>query len=165
MRQFNSRSLPESADKSFNFNKLPSISIFPKDEKDWRIDWFGDIAFPNRLTRRTQPSVLVHLSRVIDDRYNDDPSVLLSPDATTPAKFQRKVWISVGTMPMLGVGDVWRNGKLVARPDYEIEYFLNLHIDRLTTHLIKAGLNLDYIRRWRGSGGRVSGVKGLGAVG
>jgi hypothetical protein len=143
VRKINSVTSTNLDNNSINFKHLPTISALPKDGKNWRIDWFGEIAFPNRLIRRTQPSVLVHLSRVIDDRYQDDPSVLLSPEATTPAKFQRKVWISVGTMPMLRIGDIWCNGKLAVRPEYEIEYFLNLHIDRSTTHLIKAGLNLD----------------------
>lgn len=143
MRQFNSHPLPESTDKSFNFNNLPTISAFPKDEKNWRIDWFGEIAFPNRLIRRKQSSVLVHLSRVISDRYEEDPTVLLSPASTSPARFQRKIWISVGTLPMLRIGDIWRNGQLVSQPDYELEEFPNILINRDTTHLVKAGLNLN----------------------
>lgn len=143
MRQFNSHPLPESTEKSFNFNNLPTISAFPKDEKNWRIDWFGEIAFPNRLIRRKQPSVLVHLSRVISDRYEEDPTVLLSPESTSPARFQRKVWISIGTLPMLRVGDIWRNGQLVSQPNYELEEFPNILINRDTTHLVKAGLNLN----------------------
>lgn len=143
MRQFNSHSLPTSTDKSFNFNNLPTISAFPKDEKNWRIDWFGEIAFPNRFIRRKQPSVLVHLSRIISDRYDEDPTVLLSPESTSPARFQRKIWISVGTLPMLRIGDIWRNGQLVSQPDYELEKFPSTLINRDTTHLVKAGLNLN----------------------
>lgn len=126
-----------------NFKQLPSISAFPKDEKIWRIDWFGEVAFPNRLIRRKQPSVLVHLSRIQDDRFLDDSAVQLSPQATSPARFQRKVWVSVGTLPLLRVGDLWQNGQLIAEPDYEPEEFPNIQIDRATTYLVKAGLNLD----------------------
>lgn len=115
----------------------------PKGENSWRIDWFGDLAFPNRSIRRTQPSLFLHLSRVLDNNYRDDPSVLLSPDSTTPAKFQRKAWVSVGTLPLLRIGDIWRDGKLEARPDYQLESFADLHIDKATSHLVKAGLNLD----------------------
>lgn len=133
----------ENLENRFNNNNLPTISAFPKDEKNWRIDWFGEIAFPNRLIRRRQPSVLVHLSRVISDRYEENPIVLLSPDSTSPARFQRKVWISIGTLPMLRIGDIWRNGQLVSQPDYELEEFPNILINRDTTHLVKAGLNLN----------------------
>jgi hypothetical protein len=119
-------------------NDLPSLSAFPKGGDFWRIDWFGDFAFPNRMIRRTQPSILVHLSRVTDDRYPDDPSVLLSPNSTGPAKFQRKAWVSVGTLPLLRIGDIWRDGKLVHQPDYQLESFPDLQIDRDTTHLVKA---------------------------
>jgi hypothetical protein len=97
-----------------NNNDLPPIYAFPKGENSWRIDWFGDLAFPNRLIRRKQPSLLLHLSRVLDSNYRDDPSVLLSPASTTPAKFQRKIWVSVGTLPRLRIGDIWRNGRLEA---------------------------------------------------
>ena len=124
-------------------NGLPSISALPKGENSWRIDWFGDLAFPNRSIRRTQPSLFLHLSCVLDGNFRDDPSVLLSPNSTTPAKFQRKAWVSVGTLPLLRIGDIWRDGRLEARPDYQMESFADLHIDKTTTHLVKAGLNLD----------------------
>jgi hypothetical protein len=124
-------------------NDLPSISAFPKDGKSWRIDWFGELAFPNRSIRRTQPSLLVHLSRVVDTTFREDPSVLLFPDSTSPAKYQRKIWASVGTLPLLRIGDIWRDGKLEASPDYQLESFADLQVDDRTVHLIKAGLNLD----------------------
>lgn len=124
-------------------NDLPSISALPQDGKSWRIDWFGDLAFPNRSIRRTQPSLLVHLSRVLNTSFREDSSVLLSPVSTSPAKFQRKVWISAGTLPLLRIGDIWRDGKLEVSPDYQLETFTDLRIDDTTVSLIKAGLNLD----------------------
>lgn len=95
------------------------------------------------MVRRKQPSLLLHLSRVLNNNFHDEPSVLLSPDSTTPARQQRKAWVSVGTLPLLRIGDIWRDGKLEARPDYELESFPSLQIDKTTTHLVKAGLNLD----------------------
>lgn len=44
---------------------------------------------------------------------------------------------------MLRVGDIWRNGELEARPDYQLESFSDLEISSTTSTLIKAGLNLD----------------------
>ncbi|MES2041615.1 MAG: hypothetical protein V4495_27680 [Pseudomonadota bacterium] len=41
------------------------------------------------------------------------------------------------------IGDLWLNGQLKAQPDYELEEFQNIEIDRDSAHLIKAGLNLD----------------------
>jgi hypothetical protein len=101
------------------------IAALPADGHGWRIDWFGEIAFPNRMIRRKQPSVLLHLSRVIDERYREDHSVLLNPESTFVAK-QRKVWVSVGTLPLLRIGDIWRDGLLETTPDYEFETFPNL---------------------------------------
>jgi hypothetical protein len=128
--------------KSFNNNHLPSIFAFPKDENFWRIDWFGEVAFPNRLLRRTQPSVLVHLSRVLNTSFQENPALLLTPDSTSASR-QRKVWVSVGTLPLLRIGDIWHNGQLAAAPDYELEQFLDLEINSQTAILVKAGLNLE----------------------
>jgi hypothetical protein len=124
-------------------SEAPRISVFPKDKTNWRIDWFGDIAFPNRLVRRKQPSVLVHLSRVTDNRFLSDPSVLLSPQRTRSAQFQKRVWVSVGTLALLRIGDIWCDGQLVLRHDYELEKFDNVQISKDSTSLVKAGLKLD----------------------
>lgn len=130
--------------KNTNFsNESPRIAVFPKDQTPWRIDWFGDISFPDRSVRRMQPSVFIHLSRVTDSRFHDDPDVLLSAHSTVSPNFQRRVWISVGTLPLLRIGDIWRDGQLDIRPDYELEEFTDIQIDQSTTTLIKAGLNLD----------------------
>lgn len=127
-----------------NFSNEPiRISAFPSGLTPWRIDWFGDIAFPDRSVRRKQPSVFLHLSRVTDSRFRDDPAVLLSAHSTAPPNFQRRVWVSVGTLPLLRIGDIWRDGQLDVRPDYELEEFTDIQIDQSTTTLIKAGLNLD----------------------
>lgn len=143
MRNFNS-AISGIGAKNVNFpSEAPRISVFPKDQTDWRIDWFGDIAFPNRLVRRKQPSVLVHLSRVIDNRFLSDPSTLLSPQCTRSAQFQKRVWVSVGTLTLLRIGDIWRDGQLVLRPDYELEKFDSVQISKDSTSLVKAGLNLD----------------------
>jgi hypothetical protein len=142
MRQINLSSSEGNSQNTFNNNNLPSIFAFPKDENFWRVDWFGDIAFPNRLLRRTQPSVLLHLSRVLDTSFRENPVVLLSPESTFASK-QRKVWVSVGTLPLLSIGDIWRNGQLEMRPDSELEHFPDLDINSETAVLIKAGLNLE----------------------
>ena len=78
-----------------------TISALPKGAECWRIDWFGDIAFPNRTIRRSQPSVFLHLSRLTDPRYLHEPERLLAPDSTSALKFQRRTWISIGTLPLL----------------------------------------------------------------
>jgi hypothetical protein len=143
VRKFNSAISGNDAENVNSPSEAPRISVFPKDQTNWRIDWFGDISFPNRLVRRKQPSVLVHLSRVIDDRFLSDPSVLLSPQCTKAAQFQKRVWVSVGTLALLRIGDIWRDGQLVLRPDYELESFKNVQIGKDSTSLVKAGLNLN----------------------
>lgn len=72
-----------------------------------------------------------------------EPSVLLSPQCTSAAKLQRRVWVSVGTLALVRIGDIWRHGQLALRPDYELEEFAGVQIDQDSTAIVKAGLNLN----------------------
>ena len=120
------------------------IAAFPQGSALWRVDWFGDVAFPDRSIRRKQPSVFLHLSRVTEDHLSgDNPAALLSPNFTAPARFQKRIWVSVGTLPVLRIGDLWRDGTLFKKPDYQLECFRDLQINSTSTTLIKAGLNLE----------------------
>lgn len=118
--------------------QTPSISVFPKGL--WRIDWIGDLAFPDRTIRRKQCSVFVHLSRLKSEAVLEEPHLLLHPDCTDRTEFQKKVWVSVGALSLLRVGDIWRNGTLEVQPDYEQETFTDVQVNSSTTQLLKAGL-------------------------
>lgn len=119
------------------------IAAFPAGRDIWRIDWFGPIAFPDRMVRRRHPSVLVHLSKVVDPQALVDPTVLLRPDSTLPADRQTKRWVSVGTTMLLRIGDLWQDQTLVARPGYEQAMFDEVLIDRETVNIVKAGSSFD----------------------
>ncbi len=119
----------------------PAIQAFPKGPDAWRIDWFGNVAFPDRMARRKQPSIFVQFSRVVDSACLSEPESLLDPKSTDNAQYQRGSWVSVGTLPLLRIGDIWQDQRLLMRPDYQLERFADLHIDGTTTKLIKAGLN------------------------
>lgn len=119
------------------------IAAFPKDDAFWRVDWFGEVAFPDRYTRRTHPSVQIYLSQVIDLNFRDDPAVLLQPHSTAPAKSQTRIWVSVGTLVILRIGDIWHRQTLFMSPEYTRDTFKKLSISRTTTDFIKAGLNPD----------------------
>jgi hypothetical protein len=77
------------------------------------------------------------MSRVIVDNYRNDPGILLRSWATT--ENQRSCWISVGTLVILRVGDIWRNQQLELRPDYELETFEAVQVGPATTQIVKAG--------------------------
>ena len=119
------------------------VAAFPKDDAFWRVDWFGEVAYPDRYTRRTHPSVLVYLSKVTDLSFQANPSVLLNPHSTSPAKAQTRIWVSVGTLMVLRIGDIWHRQTLFMSPDYCRETFKKLSVGRNTTDFIKAGLNPD----------------------
>ena len=90
-----------------------------------------------------QPSVLVYLSKVTDLSFKDDPSVLLSPQSTALVKDQTRRWVSVGTLVILKVGDIWHNQSLYLSPDYESETFSRIKISGEFVDLVKAGLSPD----------------------
>lgn len=123
-------------------NKAPRIRAFPEGQDLWRIDWFGLIAFPDRRLQARHPSVLVALSLVVAPDALEHPSVLLQPDATLSRR-QIKRWVSVGTMMLLRIGDLWRDQRLVVSPPYQTETFDDLKVGRDTSELIKAGLSLE----------------------
>jgi len=136
-----SRSVSRS--KSTDNTKDIRIAAFPNDANFWRIDWFGEIDYPDRSLRGTQPSVLVYLSRVTDLSFIDNPSVLLSPQSTTLAKIQMRRWVSVGTLVLLKVGDIWHKKSFFLSPDYELETFSRVSTYSSHIDLIKSGLNLN----------------------
>lgn len=35
----------------------PNLTFFPKDGNTWRVDWYGDVSFPDRRQSYKQPSV------------------------------------------------------------------------------------------------------------
>jgi hypothetical protein len=109
------------------------------DGSRWRIDWFGQVYYPDRTQRSTQPSVVVHLSKL---RGNPStPADWLSPNVTEADQHTQS--ISIGALPHFAVGDTWLDGRREPSPDYELETFTDLVIDSSTTSIIKAGLNPD----------------------
>ena len=89
------------------------IRAFPPGDDLWRIDWFGEIKFPDRLTRNRQPSVCVHLSPV---------------ETVAPIHLQTSCWVSVGTLILLRIGDLWRNQRYVASSPPRVTTFADLTI-------------------------------------
>ena len=120
-----------------------SLKCAPDDNAFWRIDWFGEVTYPDRYERRTHPSVTVYLSKVTEQDFQTFPEVLLHPSSTAPAKAQKQISVSIGTLMILRIGDIWHRKTLFMSPDYTKETFKNLCVGRATTDFIKAGLNPD----------------------
>ncbi|MGQ0598604.1 hypothetical protein [Aquabacterium sp.] len=114
------------------------IDAFPSGKDLWRIDWFGPIAFPDRAVRRRQPSVLVSLSKA-DPAVREDPEWLLDAGMSGT---QTKRWVSVGTLMLLRIGDVWSDKTRVMEPAYESVIFEDVEVSRHTATLVKAGAPL-----------------------
>ncbi len=119
---------------------LPSLPSLTPDERYWRVDWFGECAYPGGVRRYAQPSIRVALSPLRCDL--NDHVALLSPDCTDH-QHQREVWPPVAALPLLAIGDIWHEGRHVASPDYQVERFKGLRITPDTSVFVKAGLALD----------------------
>lgn len=108
----------------------------------WRIDWIGGVTFPIESQRISQPSVELSISPVEYDAA--DPSVL-EHSVTNPAPGKRRVSMPIGALPVLAIGDIWKDGWRFSSPDYVEETFREVTIapTQESNHFIKAGLSID----------------------
>lgn len=116
------------------------INAFPKSGDLWRVDWFGPIAFPDRMMRRRHPSVLVSLSK----GNSPDTAGRLSLSSLNQLERQStRRWVTVGTTMLLRIGDLWREQGLESRAADEELLCEDLAISRNTCELVKAGSSFD----------------------
>jgi len=106
----------------------------------WRIDWFGAVTFAERYRRASQPLIEVQLSEL--------PSNLTSMDELFALKNNqwpksRQVRLPVGFLPMLKIGDIWEEGRMIDSPAYDTVEFGGVSVTRDGTALIKAGLSRE----------------------
>lgn len=116
-----------------------SIPQLTPDDRLWRIDWFGEFAYPSGR-RRSQPCVRVAISPFLCDP--DDPIALLAATATDH-HHQRQTWLPIGVLYLVKIGDIWHEGQCVHTPNYQNEIFKKLDIAKETTDFIKAGLAIE----------------------
>lgn len=121
---------------------MPSILLpdLTPDKGSWRLDWFGEVSYPPMHFRYAQPSVRALLSPLTSEL--DDHETLTGTDATDLSR-QQSVWVPIGSLPLLRIGSVWREGQMALKPKYQHGTFINLDINPRTTSFIKAGLPLD----------------------
>lgn len=121
-------------------DSLPSFPNLTPDDRVWRLDWFGECAYPGTVRRYAQPSIKVVLSPLRCDP--SDHAALLLPDSTDH-QHQHEAWAPIAALPMLAIGDLWQDGRQIASPDYQVEAFKGLTINPEATAFVKAGLALE----------------------
>jgi hypothetical protein len=114
-----------------------TIPDLTPDTRHWRIDWFGEVAYQTNGQRYSQSVYRVLISPVTCDSL---PSLFV----VTDDGIQHEVWLPIGTLPMVCIGDIWQHGERIAQPMYCHESF-NIHIANSSTDIIKAGLSLENI--------------------
>jgi hypothetical protein len=118
----------------------PSCPGLTPDDRLWRVDWFGESAYPAGVRRYAQPSIRVVLSPLLCEQDNN--AALLGPSCSDH-HHQHEAWVPVAQLPLLAIGDLWQNGRRVASPDYQVERFHRLRITPETTAFVKAGLAIE----------------------
>ncbi|MFQ2481227.1 hypothetical protein ACK31T_13580 [Aeromonas caviae] len=104
-----------------------TIEKLSAQEGSWRIDWFGDVAYPDLNRRQSQPSIAVQLSR------HPRPHPMKETD-------RKEIWLPIGLLPFLKVGDIWQHGQATGENTAPTkEAFLKLNISAETTSFYKAG--------------------------
>jgi hypothetical protein len=121
--------------KPDNFPTLPALT---PDSRIWRIDWLGQVDYPGVVRQYSQPCIRVAISPWLGTA---DCSVF-SGEFRTDLAEQRNVWVPLGALSMVRIGDLWQHGRLVNSPAYS-QCCLDLDITPETTSFVKAGLAID----------------------
>jgi len=110
MSKFSSLENTENTKNSNENNDLVRIATLPPGSTSWRIDWFGDLSYVDRRARYKQPSVFVNLSPVVPHVPATSAMERLKQVAARAAAVdQKRVWVSIGLLPTMRVGDIWRD--------------------------------------------------------
>ncbi|WP_153118050.1 hypothetical protein [Rhodocyclus tenuis] len=104
----------------------PTVEAFPDDDRTWRLDWLGDVAF-QRYRRFETPFICLALSPYREGAF------------PYPADEQRHVHVPVGTLPILGVGSLWVKGRQVGFQS-SVEEIFTVEANSERTRLAKAGI-------------------------
>ncbi|MER0500634.1 hypothetical protein ABR855_21715 [Aeromonas hydrophila] len=103
----------------FNIKKLHHL------EGIWRVDWLGNISYPDLSKRQSQPSIAVQFSQ---------------SQGTSGEIKKREEWLPIGLLPFLKVGDLWQHGQPTGENTAPSkETFTQLAINRNSTQFYKAG--------------------------
>lgn len=105
-----------------------SISAFPSDDWCWRVEWFGQTGFPDPRGRYRQASVCVSISRV---RFLSKTRYMTEPPISR--------WVSVGTLVILRIGDLYRGRRKQGTGEGEVEIFPDICVDPPGTEIVKTG--------------------------
>lgn len=109
---------------------MQDIPHLTPDDRPWRIDWLGHLQYLGEVRRYRQPYISVAISPVSDDGQSNTDE-------------QRGVWVQLGALPMLSVGDIWLAGNRADPAEQELVTFQELQISRSSTKLVKAGVEID----------------------
>jgi len=111
------------------------LSFFPRTKKLYRIDWLGDVCYPDKRASYRQPSIAVVLSEVVrrNEKYEE----------AFPNHRQLQRFAPVGLLSWLRIGDVWQAGRRIDCTPSERAEFRNLLINQDSSRIIKAGGELE----------------------
>lgn len=116
------------------------VAAFPNDDRLRRISWFGQVRYADRAKKINQPSVLVYLSEMLGSAVRSNPDRPVGGNVPIPRPSTH--WVSVGTLTLLRIGDLWQGQRLFHRPKLQVETFESTDINDSTVHLVKAGTRL-----------------------
>lgn len=113
--------------------RIKAFSIFPLGTP-FRIDWFGNVAY-SRDINHSQPFIAVALSEI----QASSRDTWMYPTSFDGRLHQRHVFVPVGFLPYLHIGDIWTSDGFVRSPDYIQESF-SININKEAAKLVKAGV-------------------------
>lgn len=117
----------------------PSFPQLTPDPRPWRIDWFGEVTYPGAVRRYTQPCIKIAVSPLTNYHPASDGHLQIETDV----RDQQQIWMPVGSLPMLQIGDIWQDGRLLTEPKYTSESF-EFDLTKHPATPIKAGVSIRH---------------------
>lgn len=74
-----------------------------------------------------------------DLRVLANPNTPVEPTGTSPVSRQARRWVSIGTVVLLRIGDLWRGQQWHCSPEHQTETFPGVNISKGSAHVFKVG--------------------------
>jgi hypothetical protein len=88
--------------------RVPPIKEFPKDERYWRVDWFG--AVERNPGVPSESSIQVVISQFRENPYQLPTKELATNRQVNHKTGQHVIAIGIGQLPGIELGSIWKNG-------------------------------------------------------
>ncbi len=124
-----------------------TIEGFPKDDRVWRVSWFGYFdRDENSPSEKTIKVVFVPLAKGINPDTDNLNKVSAYEKDTNEKEVRKIIPVNIGLLPALKLGSFWQQGKVKNFTDKYNDLTLKLNIDARSTYITDKTKEPDLFR-------------------